>query len=64
MTSPNTSKRPTSVKSDIAANMKEDIRHLAYGFYEQRGREDGHDLEDWFRAEKKIQHKRSRNVSA
>jgi hypothetical protein len=26
------------------------IRARAYQFYEERGYEDGHDLEDWFRA--------------
>jgi hypothetical protein len=30
------------------------IRQRAYNLYEQRGREDGHDLEDWFRAEAEI----------
>jgi len=30
------------------------IRERAYGYYEQRGREDGHDLEDWFRAEAEV----------
>lgn len=32
-------------------NLEEEIRHRAYELYEQRGREDGHDLDDWFRAE-------------
>ena len=27
---------------------------LAYSFYERRGREDGHDVEDWIQAEKTI----------
>jgi HSP20 family protein len=27
------------------------VAHRAYQFFEQRGREFGHDLEDWFRAE-------------
>jgi hypothetical protein len=26
----------------------------AYRFYEERGREDGHDLEDWLRAEAEV----------
>ena len=28
------------------------VAALAYGLYEQRGRKDGHDLEDWFNAER------------
>jgi len=27
---------------------------LAYSMYEQRGRQDGHDIEDWIEAEKMI----------
>lgn len=30
------------------------IAALAYRLYEQRGREEGHDVEDWFDAERNI----------
>jgi hypothetical protein len=30
------------------------IRARAYRFYEERGREHGHDLEDWLRAEAEV----------
>ena len=30
------------------------VEELAYALYEQRGRKDGHDLEDWFNAEQRI----------
>ena len=30
------------------------VRERAYQFYEERGYEHGHDLEDWFRAEAEI----------
>lgn len=30
------------------------VAEIAYGLYEQRGRKDGHDLEDWFNAERHI----------
>jgi Protein of unknown function (DUF2934) len=30
------------------------VAELAYALYEQRGRKDGHDLEDWFNAERQI----------
>ncbi len=33
---------------------EEYIRLRAYQIYEQRGREDGHDLEDWYQAEAEI----------
>ena len=32
----------------------EDVRSLAYMLYESRGREDGHDLDDWLLAEQRI----------
>jgi hypothetical protein len=38
----------------IMRNDPTKIASLAYGLYEQRGREDGHDLEDWFEAEQRI----------
>ncbi len=30
------------------------VEELAYALYEQRGRKDGHDLEDWFNAEQRM----------
>jgi hypothetical protein len=35
-------------------NFEEEIRRQAYALYEQRGREDGHYLDDWLRAEAEI----------
>jgi hypothetical protein len=35
-------------------NPEEEIRRRAYELYEARGREDGHDLEDWLQAEAEI----------
>jgi len=34
------------------------IRQRAYQLYEERGHEDGHDLEDWLRAEAEMQGKK------
>lgn len=39
------------------------VAELAYGRYEQRGRRDGHDLEDWFNAEQHIMTQGRRNSS-
>jgi len=47
-----TSKLPTSVTDPGEVEIK--IRERAYALYEARGREDGHDLEDWLRAEEEI----------
>jgi hypothetical protein len=40
-------------KSDVAENLElqERIRVRAYELYEQRGREDGRELDDWLQAE-------------
>jgi hypothetical protein len=45
-----------SISSDenIASTLEEQINQRAHEFYEQRGREDGHDEEDWLRAEREI----------
>ncbi len=40
--------------SDPHPNLHEEIRCRAYELYEQRGREDGHDMEDWLRAEAEV----------
>jgi Protein of unknown function (DUF2934) len=44
-------KEPDSGSLEVTEEL---IRQCAYGYYEERGREDGHDLEDWFRAEAEI----------
>ena len=45
-----TSKQSTESSSEL----NERIRCRAYELYEQRGREDGHDLDDWFQAESEV----------
>ena len=37
-----------------AAQILEMIRLSAYQFYQERGGEDGHDVEDWVRAENEV----------
>ena len=36
----------------------EDIARVAYALYEQRGRANGYDLEDWLRAEEIVRKRR------
>jgi hypothetical protein len=53
-------KRPqkSQVGSRIERQAPDDLRarivELAYMLYEQRGRQDGHDLEDWLEAERQV----------
>ncbi len=45
----------TAKPDESSLELTEDIiRARAYQFYEERGYEDGHDLEDWLRAESQI----------
>ncbi len=54
----NEADRPKLVEAAGLADLAESIRHSiayrAYELYEARDREDGHDLEDWFRAEAEV----------
>ncbi len=54
MPNPMTKKAPTSGVTATERNLEEQIRTRAYELYEERGREEGHDLEDWLQAEAEI----------
>ena len=44
-----------AVMQDALTTMTDDaIARRAYGLYEERGREHGHDLDDWLRAEREL----------
>ncbi len=45
-----TQKPTAKIAIESNPNLEEEIRRLAYEFYEERGREDGRDVEDWLRA--------------
>ena len=47
----NPATRATAPQSE---NVEEQIRRRAYELYEARGREDGHDLDDWQQAEAEV----------
>jgi hypothetical protein len=58
-------KSPTSVTSEPQdLELEDQIRQRAYELYEARGGEDGHELEDWFRAEEEITKKKTRTIAA
>lgn len=44
----------------IAPGVQQKIAELAYIFYEARGKAPGHELEDWFEAERRVLGKRKR----
>lgn len=43
---------------------EEVVSKRAYELYVDRGMEDGHDLEDWFRAEEELASRRSQSAAA
>jgi chorismate mutase len=53
----------TAHTTTIEQNPEEQIRTRAYELYEERGREDGHDQEDWLRAEAEITEKTMRTAA-
>jgi len=44
--------------------IEEEIRRRAYELFEARGGEDGHELEDWLRAEEEIRGSKTDAVAA
>jgi Protein of unknown function (DUF2934) len=48
-----TKKPPAAVTGD-PQGLKSEIRQRAFELYQERGREDGHELDDWLRAEEEI----------
>jgi hypothetical protein len=47
-------KKPAEVTTESHDCLEEDIRCRAYALYEERGREDGYDINDWLRAEAEL----------
>jgi hypothetical protein len=47
-----TKANPANIVTD--PNLEKEIRRRAYAFFEERGREDGHDVDDWLRAEAEL----------
>ena len=45
---------PKSNEPTVLIPMVQQIQQRAYELYEQRGRADGHDLDDWLQAEREI----------
>jgi hypothetical protein len=48
----------------LTNDVQEQIRRRAYEFYQERGREDGHDLADWLQAESEVTRPRSKARAA
>jgi Protein of unknown function (DUF2934) len=65
MTIDATKKQPTTGISELQKfGLEYQIRLRAYELYVARGREDGHELDDWLRAEEEITIKKFRTATA
>src|SRR5436190_9545046 len=47
-------KNPSGNSEEFAIHLQEQIRRRAYELYERRGRNDGHETEDWLAAEAQL----------
>jgi hypothetical protein len=45
-------------------DLQEQVRRRAYELYEQRGREDGHELDDWLQAESEVVQQKAKAATA
>ena len=61
---PNTPKKPPTTVTSEPQELEHQISLHAYELYEARGREDGHELDDWLRAEEEIREKKVRTAAA
>jgi hypothetical protein len=59
-----TSRQTSTQVTKSTQQLQEQIRRRAYEFYEQRGGEDGHELDDWLQAESEVTQKHARPVAA
>jgi hypothetical protein len=58
-----TQKPPRTVAND-PQEVEQQIRQRSFELYEERGREDGHEVDDWLRAEEEITGRKVRAVGA
>jgi hypothetical protein len=50
--------------TESASEVQEQIRRRAYALYEERGKTDGHDLEDWLQAESEVTQQKEKPAAA
>jgi len=55
---------PNTPTTEQQRNLEFQIRLRAFELYEARGREDGHDLDDWLQAETELTKKKIRPIAA
>jgi len=56
-------KKPPATETEEPQGLKSQIRQRAFELYQERGRENGHQLDDWLLAEEEITIKKSRTAA-
>ncbi len=56
--------RTTHQTTQATSELQEQIRLRAYELYQQRGRDDGHELDDWLQAESEVTQPKARIAAA
>ena len=64
MTKNSNIKAEVTTSDDLSQEQVEKIRQRAFELYEARGREEGHDIDDWLQAEAEIEASRTRTAKA
>lgn len=64
MTKNSNPKAKVTISNDQSEEQVEKIRQRAYELYEARGREEGHDIDDWLQAEAEIEALKMRTAKA
>jgi hypothetical protein len=54
----------TNQITQSTSELQEQIRRRAYELYEQRGRDDGHELDDWLLAESELAQQKAMTAAA
>jgi len=56
--------RTTNQTTESSSELQEQIRLRAHELFEQRGRNDGHELGDWLQAESEVTQQKAKGVGA
>lgn len=59
-----TSRQTSTQVTKPTPELQDQIRRRAYEFYEQRGGEDGHELDDWLQAESELTRLKAKPTAA
>jgi hypothetical protein len=60
----NATKKSLTIVASDPQEFEHQIRQRAYELYEEGGRQDGHELDNWLRAKEEITEKKARAASA